>query len=140
MSIPHTLRHATTRDLSSYALFGAWNALSRPSLPFLRPLAGKTHDYAHYLAPLRGAADIFFPTDFPALAGVASWVCSDALRVDGEGERAIRPARRVSIVPSGEFLQRHTPPAGLAATRTLTGYNPMLQDYNNTQFLVGTVY
>jgi hypothetical protein len=62
------------------------------------------------------------------------------VRVEGGARDAQVAAvpRSVAIVPSAEFLQAHVPPAGLAATRTMLGYNPMLSDYGNTQFLVAS--
>lgn len=39
-------------------------------------------------------------------------------------------------MPTPDFMLRHAPDP--SATRTRSGYNPLLQDYSNTAFFVGS--
>ena len=65
---------------------------------------------------LVGEVDIFFPTSFPRLR-----------RIHGGGR----------IVRSSRFLQKHAEGGGKAA-RTRSGYNPLLEDFANTCFLLSS--
>ena len=58
----------------------------------------------------------------------------EAGRASREGARAAAAGEDagVRVMSSAEFLAAH---ADVARTRTLSGYNPMLQDYPNTRVL-----
>ena len=77
---------------------------------------GVTVDRPSYLDAAASPADIFFPTDFPALA--------DAYRATTNG-------REMRVMTSREFLKAH---ADVPGTTTRTGYNPLLEDFTNTRF------
>jgi hypothetical protein len=70
-----------------------------------------------YLCP-RGSADIFFATDFDFLQR-CHWVVTG------------RPA---TVLRSEEFLHEF---ADHEKTQVIGRYNPMLNDYENTRFLLG---
>ncbi len=75
-------------------------------------------DHDTYLVAPPGRADIFFASDFEALGALYSARFARA-----------RPA----ALKNAEFMARF---ADLAATTTLSGYNPLLEDFANTSFLV----
>ena len=77
---------------------------------------GVTVDRPSYLDAATSPADIFFPTDFTALA--------DAYRATTNG-------REMRVMTSREFLKAH---ADVPGTTTRTGYNPLLEDFTNTRF------
>ena len=79
----------------------------------------KATDHATYLVP-EGTADIFFQTDFHSLKNAVSKITS-------------RPRDQVLLYSSRDFLREH---AQADQTRTKSGYNPMLQDYENTKFIL----
>ncbi|KAF0743122.1 hypothetical protein Ae201684_002179 [Aphanomyces euteiches] len=81
--------------------------------------AGTTEDHDTYLVP-GGIADIFFPTDFVKL----KHAYCQALN---------RQSHEVSIVKSKAFLEQF---ADTDKTRTILGYNPLLDDYANTSFIL----
>ena len=135
------LLHALQTSLPAHRLIAAdFNALPKPKpaggavAPAFRvqecgrggnrPLVARrdahardTADYASYLAPdPAGAADIFFATDFAALAQAV----------------AERSRRNVSVQSTGSFLRRHV---GLENLRTMSGFNPVLHTYSNTRVL-----
>jgi hypothetical protein len=72
----------------------------------------KGEDHATYLTPPPGDADILFPTDFGLLARM--WGPSAKVRTNAE------------------FMRQFAPPG---AGETLTGYNPLLEDFKNTMVL-----
>ena len=80
---------------------------------------GKTVDRDTYLED-PGRADVFFPTDFRALARMDA----DA-RGDGEGGRG-------RVMTTRAFMEENA--VDLRATETASGYNPLLQDFSNTRF------
>lgn len=80
---------------------------------------GEAVDHFTYLVPL-GSSDIFFPTYFPMLKRMYSQVCK-------------RELSKVEVIKSREFLAAHAP-VKRAATRS--GYNPLLEDFANTSFLL----
>ena len=92
----------------------------------------ETVDHATPLSPVdRGSADVFFPTDFQALASAAgiAMQCGYAPRA-----AALADVRKgVKVVPQTEFLKQW---ADLAATQTRTGFNPLVEDYMNMAVLV----
>ena len=74
-----------------------------------------------------GSADIFFPSDFAALAELYL----DAAAAAAAGATAARAPR---VRKSPVFLRRFGA-EWLHLTETATGYNPMLEDFTNTSFL-----
>lgn len=113
----------------------------------------RTVDHATYLSPPLGTADVFFPTDFTLLAklvqarsvergvGVggqrvrdaAAAAAAAAVSSSGHASSASRPPfSGVKLQSQAAFLSRY---AECARTRTITGYNPMLEDYLNTAVL-----
>ena len=83
---------------------------------------GRNIDYDSILQP-PGSADVFFPTDFEA----AKRLWHAAAGVAGRG------ARGASVVPSSAFLNIY---ADTRKTKTLTAYNPLIDDFSNTSFLM----
>lgn len=80
---------------------------------------GKDVDYETYLLPHHaGTADIFFATDFDRL--------SDAYTRISKG-------RHATVHRSSEFLIDH---ADCERTVTTGGYNPLLEDFTNTRFIL----
>jgi len=97
-------------------------------------------DHAGVLVPW-GTADIFFPTDFDALAALyASAAASDpvaaAATMTTTTTSASPPPPQVSCqhMPTSDFMAAF---AESKRTRTLSGYNPLLQDFRNTRFFIG---
>ncbi|CAH0513691.1 unnamed protein product [Peronospora belbahrii] len=78
-----------------------------------------TKDHDTYLVQ-GGIADIFFATDFNRLKKA---YCSTLQRQPHE----------VSVIKSSEFLKEF---ADLQKTKTITRYNPLLEDYSNTSFIL----
>ncbi|KAF4137322.1 putative S-adenosyl-L-methionine-dependent methyltransferase [Phytophthora infestans] len=109
-AIEHPLSSTAT---SSGALF-AGNAPLVAS-----KLTGETKDHDTYLVQ-GGIADIFFATDFSRLKKA---YCSALERQTDE----------VSVVKSSDFLKEF---ADVQKTKTITRYNPLLEDYSNTSFIL----
>ncbi|CCI42830.1 unnamed protein product [Albugo candida] len=80
---------------------------------------GETVDYDTYLIQ-KGDVDVFFATDFNRLKNA---YC----RIMG------RPSDSVSIVKSSSFLKEF---ADIRKTKTITSYNPIIEDFSNTSFLL----
>ena len=85
--------------------------------PIVSSAGGKV-DHGSYLENA-GNADIFFATDF-------RWLASAYSAVMGSNASA-------TVMSSDVFLSRNVNPR---RTETRTGYNPMLEDYSNTAFLI----
>jgi hypothetical protein len=85
--------------------------------PIVSSAGGKV-DHGSYLQNA-GNADIFFATDFRWLASAYSAVMG--------------PNASATVLSSDSFLSRNVNPR---RTETRTGYNPMLEDYTNTAFLI----
>lgn len=94
---------------------GTLDALRAPLVAARDPATGACFDHGTYLVD-DGSADVFFPVDFAALARAYHAVTG----------------RRADCSSSTAFLERW---ADTAQTRTLTGYNPLLEDFANTAFL-----
>lgn len=77
------------------------------------PSTGAVKDHGTYLVPF-GSADIFFPTRFSRLLRLHAAICTG-------GNRGL-------AMKQASFLKLH---ADINATRTTSGYNPLLQDYLN---------
>lgn len=82
---------------------------------------GTTKDFGSYLVP-RGTADVFFPSDFSMLARLYKSAAQGG-------------AQTTVVQKSSRFLEAY---ADLAATRTISGYNPLLEDFLNTSVLYAT--
>jgi hypothetical protein len=101
-------------------------------------LGGRTIDHPTYLVP-KGAADIFFPTDFSLLQRL----CGDAVQHAQHGRStgaACQPAQsmqRTQHMKTADFMLRFAKEEA-AAARTRSGYNPLLEDYTNTAFFVAS--
>jgi hypothetical protein len=122
--------------------------------------AGVTVDYDTVLVPW-GAADIFFPTDFDSLASLykaaaengPQLYAADAAAVAAAEASGGRKAARSSGGSSSKQQRQaassavscsHSPTAEFMAafaeakqTRLLSGYNPLVQDWQNTRVFVG---
>ena len=83
---------------------------------------GKARDFSTYLLPQRGAADIFFPQNFSILAALYQACAGGA-------------AAEVSVDKSARFFRQY---AELEATQTADGFNPLLDDFQNTSVLIGS--
>ena len=90
-------------------------------------VGGQTDDHDTYLLPerLAGSADVFFPTCFDTLRAI------DFATSSQNTHRA--NARLCTIVTTKKFMTDY---ADVAATVTGSGYNPLLQDFSNTKFLL----
>lgn len=105
-------------------------------------------DHAGVLVPW-GTADIFFPTDFDALSALYVEAATAAAAAIGEEEeegsqRGAGAARADGRRAKSQAACQHMPTADFMAafaeskrTRTLSGYNPLLQDFRNTRFFIG---
>jgi hypothetical protein len=109
-----------------------------------RRAPGQPKDYNTLMVPW-GAADIFFPTDFDMLerlyklATAAESSESEAApqqqQQEGhKGKQEVQPNTWCSHASTADFM---TSFVGSKATRTLSGYNPLLQDWGNTRFFEG---
>lgn len=109
-------------------------AFHAPIVSSRDPVTGKVTDHATYMVPF-GSADIFFPTNFERLSRIHAAICARGGDLDGDlGE--VRRGRGV-VVKQGEFLRQFV---NIKATRTWTGYNPLVDDFRNSSFfLSGTV-
>ena len=97
-------------------------------------------DHAGVLVPW-GTADIFFPTDFDALTALYVDAAARAAAGEkeeeeggGKGSDARPPRPACQHMPTADFMAAF---AESKRTRTLSGYNPLLQDFRNTRFFVG---
>lgn len=112
-------------------------AFQAPIVSSRNPATGNVTDHPTYMVPL-GSADIFFPTCFERLSRMHSMVCSrDGIGSGaGGGAGGIRRGRGL-VVKQREFLREF---ADLNATRTFSGFNPLLDDFqNSSMFLSGVV-
>lgn len=86
-------------------------------------MRGGAATFTDYLAAPIGTTDMVFPTDFSVLA--ALWQALAA--------RSGAPRARAELRSTEEFMSVY---ADVKRTRTRDGYNPLLRDYANTQFLL----
>lgn len=112
---------------------------------------GKSEDLGTYLDQV-GGCDVFFPTDFDALASLdrSAREFNNSIELnnsigDAGGKGAATPGNHGGELPRGhrdracevistkEFMRRH---ADLDATVTGSGYNPLTQDFANTNFFL----
>lgn len=83
-------------------------------------LGGKNIDYATYLDPLPGTADIFFPSNFHLLQAL---YC-----------HASQGKKQAEVWKCSTFFKDWA--VDIEATKTKNGYNPFLEDYSNTSMLI----
>jgi hypothetical protein len=119
--------------------------------------AGVTVDFDTVLVPW-GAADIFFPTDFDGLASLYAAAADSGPQLHAAEAAAVAAAeatpgskagrnskqQRQAGAASSAVSCSHSPTAEFMAafaeakqTRLLSGYNPMVQDWQNTRVFVG---
>lgn len=111
-------------------------AFQAPIVSSRDPASGIVRDHNAYTVPL-GSADIFFPTCFQRLSRLHAEVCGEGGSGGASGRGGMKePRRRPGMVmKQGAFLKEY---GDAAATRTLTGYNPMVEDFVNASvFLSG---
>ncbi|CAM9667794.1 unnamed protein product, partial [Discosporangium mesarthrocarpum] len=118
------------------------------------PATGVTTDFGTYTVPV-GSADIYFPTDFERLARMHAAMCGPWGQVaatgacPGAGAGAAAGAAagagagaggRVggfgvagSVMKQGKFMAEH---GEVGATRTLTGFDPLVEDFSNTSIFL----
>uniref|UniRef100_A0A7I4ESK1 Protein arginine methyltransferase NDUFAF7 n=1 Tax=Physcomitrium patens TaxID=3218 RepID=A0A7I4ESK1_PHYPA len=86
---------------------------------------GETKDHSTYLEAM-GNADIFFPTDFQLLERLDHYSATLFAKTE--------TSERIStVVTSAEFMEQC---AQVDKTKTLDGFNPLLEDYSNTKFYI----
>lgn len=113
-------------------------AFQAPIVSSRNSATGSVTDHGTYMVPL-GSADIFFPTCFERLARLHAAVCHGGGGGGGSGGGGDVDVRRGRglVVKQGEFLGEF---ADLHATRTFSGFNPLVDDFRNSSvFLSGAV-
>ena len=93
-------------------------------------LAGKAVDYCSYTVN-PGKADIFFPVDFDGLKrlySVAAATSSNTTKVSKDTP--------VVVSNVSDFMYTF---ADWRATTTVSGFNPLLEDFTNTKILLGNM-
>lgn len=86
---------------------------------------GSTKDRSTIFVPL-GSADIFFPTDFSYLSQLYH---DSAIHCHGRSDHIARSIKAKEFFETELQEDRHL-------TQTASGYNPLLDDYTNTSFLL----
>ena len=110
-------------------------AFQAPIVSSRDPATGNVTDHATYMTPL-GSADIFFPTCFDRLARLHAAVCRGGGNCRGGEAGEVRRGKGL-VVKQAEFLKEF---ADLRATRTFSGFNPLVDDFrNSSMFLSGAV-
>lgn len=99
-------------------------AFQAPIVSSRNPETGVVVDHATYMVDL-GTADIFFPTSFKRLSRLHAAVC-------GTGGVGVRRGAGL-VVKQAEFLREF---ADLRATRTFSGFNPLVDDFRNSSVFV----
>ena len=114
-----------------------FDALPGVVLPGLRaPLVasqrggGATTDHATWLLP-RGAADVFFPTDFGLLQALVADAAARA------GDAAARPTMACRAPQTATFLtEALSPGREWRHAAAASGFNPLLSEFPNTKVFV----
>jgi hypothetical protein len=88
-----------------------------PLVAFKDPNSGVSIDFPSYLSA-EGSCDVFFPSDFPVFAKILD---------------SLTNKTTTKVLSSKEFLRKY---AAIENTKTMSGYNPMLEDFANTNFLL----
>lgn len=125
-SLP-VMENAVRSSINGEGLHGAGDcllALNSPIVSSRDSESGAVTDYDSYMVPL-GSADIFFSTCFERLSRLHAMVCGAH---QGAGRLGRPGRRRGKVMKQREFLQEY---GDVSSTRTLTGYNPLLEDYQN---------
>ena len=102
-------------------------AFQAPIVSSRDPQTGEVTDHATYMVEL-GTVDIFFPTCFHRLLRMHAGVCS-------RGAGSVRRGPGL-VVKQREFLEEF---ADLRATRTISGFNPLLDDFRNSSMFISGV-
>jgi len=100
---------------------GSLNAYNVPLVSSKDMNSGKSQDYLSYLVN-SGMVDIFFATDFDLL----SKMCSEVLQC---GKTLSQPY----VLKGSTFMKTY---AQIEHTKTMSGFNPILEDFENTSFLI----
>ncbi|XP_057863108.2 uncharacterized protein LOC131071320 isoform X2 [Cryptomeria japonica] len=90
---------------------------------------GCTEDYSSYLEA-KGDADIFFPTDFFILELIDHYCAEAGSQLKGEKNLKPIKKRRSTILDMAGFMEEFGLPS---KTSTKDGYNPLLEDFQNTK-------
>eukprot|EP00850_Spirogloea_muscicola_P012604 SM000082S22846 [mRNA] locus=s82:259946:263367:- [translate_table: standard] len=102
---------------------------------------GVTTDYTTYIVPevriepqlgAKRQVDIFFPTDFTALEQLDHSCAAATIAARTAAGRPLR-SRASAIVSTASMMQRY---GDIKRTSTRSGFNPLLDDYSNTQFYI----
>jgi hypothetical protein len=94
---------------------------------------GTTMDHASYLLP-RGAADIFFPTDFSLLRALAA----DArARAGGSSAASAAGGAGRSMRTSDFLIEALSPGREWRSCAAASGFNPLLVEFPNTRVYLG---
>ena len=89
---------------------------------------GSTTDHGSYLLP-RGAADVFFPTDFALLGALAAEARRAAGAPAAEAPRVLR---------TSDFLTKALSPGReWRRAAAASGFNPLLVEFPNTRVFLG---
>eukprot|EP00850_Spirogloea_muscicola_P009944 SM000057S18374 [mRNA] locus=s57:180693:183992:- [translate_table: standard] len=92
---------------------------------------GVTTDHTTYIVP-ESQVDIFFPTDFTALEQL-DHSCAAATTADRTDAGRPPCSRASATVSTAGMMQRY---GDIKRTCTRSGFNPLLDDYRNTQFYI----
>lgn len=94
----------------------------------------RTVDHASYLSAPEGRADIFWATDFNFLKYLYDRTCRQASTVlMKDSLPSTKDRMGACVMSTRDFMARH---AATSHTRTMLGYNPLLDDYTNTSMLL----
>ena len=147
---PPAVDERTVADIDNIVTTYAPAACS-PLVASKDAVSRRTCDHSTYMSAQAGTADIFFPTRFESLAAMVKDVI---LQQQSCGERrsayinTIAPAAAapapvlagcfdadggVKVLSSAAFFRQF---AQVDRTRTIGGYNPLLEDYPNTRVLL----
>ncbi|CAM9507492.1 unnamed protein product, partial [Choristocarpus tenellus] len=92
-------------------------------------------DFNTYMVPM-GSADIYFPTDFNRLARMHTAVCGGKQVGNAKTVASIDASTAMPrVMKQGEFLREY---GETLATQTLTGYNPLIEDFANASVFLGS--
>lgn len=92
---------------------------------------GVAQDHSTYLVP-PGKADIFFPSDFELLRRLYEEASHRSSRSVPGKRSSVSTGPRAMHMKAREFFERWA----VQGTRTVDGYDPLLEDYTNTAILV----
>jgi hypothetical protein len=109
-----------------YLILSDFNAIQGSGVgvnaPLVQRIVGNTVlEKSSYLDAPLGTFDVFFPTNFPLLSHVYQKVMQTETKA-------------VTVVSTKSFMKSNS---DYKLTRTRLGYNPLLEDFSNTSFLLG---